>query len=381
MFLVACLAGIPLPASASPSGAPRRVIVTFAPSGAAATKCDLRRAGAIELTALPSAGAAAMVLPSGLSIDDVRQMPGVIAVEDDIIVTASRIAVAPQVLPWGVDRVEADLVWGTTTGDPIKVAVVDTGIDTTHPDLTANLKGGYSAVKYTRSYNDDNGHGTHVAGTIAAANNSLGVVGVAPKADLYAIKVLDRAGTGYLSDIIKGIDWAVSSKVNVINMSLGTSSYSPTFEAACRRATLAGITIVAAAGNAGPGLSTVGYPARFADVIGVSASDSTNMLASFSSRGPEVDVAAPGVSINSTYKNKTYATLSGTSMASPHVAGIAALVLTTPVASDDLDGDRVWDPAEVQNRITRTAQDMGGIGYDTDFGWGLARADLAVMAR
>jgi len=273
----------------------------------------------------------------------------------------------------------ADAVWASYTGDPVKVAVVDTGIDTSHPDLLGNLKGGMSAVSYTSSYNDDNGHGSHVAGTIAAVDNSVGVVGVAPAADLYAVKVLDRRGSGYLSDIVEGLQWSVANGIDVVNMSLGTSAYSLAFDTAVQETIASGVVVVAAAGNSGPGANTVGYPAKFAGVIGVSATDSSNNIASFSSRGAEVDLAAPGVSIYSTYKKKGYATLSGTSMASPHVAGVAALVLTAPIGADDLDADGVWDPSEVELRLERTAQDLGAAGFDTNYGNGLVRADLAVI--
>ena len=381
--LTVALMALLVPAVVPAQPSPKRVIVTFTPGQEAVGKARVRSLGAAENSDLPIVHGAAMTLPAGVSMDKVRRLPGVTRVEEDVVVTALGRAKSPsgQKLPWGVDRVEADLVWSTTSGDPVKVAVIDTGIDTSHPDLLANIKGGYSAVAYTTSYADDNGHGTHVAGTIAAANNTVGVVGVAPMADLYGVKVLDRQGSGYLSDIIEGIQWSTSNGINVINMSLGTSTYSATFDAACQAAIGSGVTIVAAAGNSGPGEGTVGYPAKFAGVIGVSAIDSSNAIASFSSRGDGVDIAAPGVSIYSTYKGRKYSTLSGTSMASPHVAGAAALVLTTPVGTDDLDADGAWDPAEVQNRLTRTAADLGAAGYDTAYGWGMVRADSAVAAQ
>lgn len=385
ILLVTVLVAGVFPLVAGSAGRPRRVIVTFERGEAAASRAALQGAGASRVKDLPAASASVMMVPPGLSDKDVLKTRGVVAVEEDIVIRAlapKKPAPTPsQTLPWGVDRVEADLVWPQTTGDPVKVAIVDTGIDTAHPDLIGNLKGGYSAVGYTSKYTDDNGHGTHVAGTVAAVNNTVGVVGVAHKADLYAVKVLDRNGSGYLSDIVEGLDWAIANKMHVVNMSLGTSAYSATFDAACQRTLSAGITIVAAAGNEGPYANTVGYPAKFSGVIAVSAIDSASKVASFSSRGPEVDVAAPGVGIYSTYKGKTYATLNGTSMASPHVAGIAALVLTTPVGSDDLDADGAWDPAEVTQRITRTAVDLGTAGFDSEYGWGMARADLAVAAR
>lgn len=374
-----------VPVLAVSSPAPVRCIVVFegdvANAGAVAR---IERLGGVKLKALPSINGAVVMLPSPAAEKAVAGMTGVSHVERDLVVRALAKPVKPpapvpaQILPWGIDRVNADVVWPTYTGDPVKVAVVDTGIDVKHPDLIDNLKGGVSAVGYTRSYADDNGHGTHVAGTVAAVDNTLGVVGVAHKADLYAVKVLDRRGSGYLSDIITGLDWSIANEMHVVNMSLGTSSYSSLFDAAVQRTIASGIVVVAAAGNSGVGFDTVNYPAKFAGVIAVSATDSADKIASFSSRGPAVDLAAPGVSIYSTYYKSSYSTLSGTSMASPHVAGAAALVLTSPIGGDDLDGDGTWDPAEVERRLKRKAQDLGAAGWDYEYGHGLVRADWAV---
>lgn len=312
----------------------------------------------------------------------------VLRVEDDVIVEAAEKVNADkiisekkltqpqpsQTIPWGINRVGANLVWGTTTGDPIRVGVIDTGIDLTHPDLTNNIKGGYNAIYPWRSANDDNGHGTHVSGIIAAANNSIGVVGVGPQIDLYAIKVLDRNGSGYLSDVIEGIDWAIANHMQVINMSLGAVSNVQSFHDAVARANAAGIVQVAAAGNDG---LAVNYPAAYPEVIAVSATDSADAITSWSSRGPEVDLAAPGLNIYSTYKGGIYKTLSGTSMATPHVTGTAALVLTQTAKCDtDLSGS--CSPAEVQNRLQATATDLGIAGPDGLYGYGLVNTYNAV---
>jgi len=279
-----------------------------------------------------------------------------------------------EVLPWGIDRIDAEKVWGITTGDPIKVAIVDTGIDVKHPDLVDNLKGGVSTVWYTTSYNDDNGHGTHVAGIVAAIDNEIGVVGVGPKIDLYAVKVLDRHGSGYLSDVIEGLDWAIQNGIQVVNMSLGTSADIPSFHEAIQKANAAGIIQIAAAGNTG---SSVLYPAAYPEVIAVSATDNTDTLASWSSRGPEIDLAAPGVSIYSTYKGQTYKTLSGTSMAAPHVTGTVALIIDRKTCDYNLDG--ICSPAEVKQRLTETAEDLGAVGKDDFYGFGLVDAEKAVV--
>lgn len=306
---------------------------------------------------------------------------GVKRIDDDIIVNAldrkpsnSGATQPAQVLPWGIDRIDAEQVWATTTADPIKVAVIDTGIDLSHPDLKNNIKGGYNAIRPDKSVNDDNGHGTHVAGIIGAVHNSIGVVGVGPQIDLYAVKALNRNGSGWLSDIIEGIDWAIANRMQVINMSLGSNSDSQSFHDAIIRANLAGIVQVAAAGNDG---AAVDYPAAYPEVIAVSATDSTNTVASWSSRGPEVDVAAPGVGIYSTYKGQTYRILSGTSMASPHIAGTLALILSMPAVCDtNLNG--TCSPTEVQQRLQATATDLGTAGRDNLYGSGLVNALNAI---
>ena len=285
--------------------------------------------------------------------------------------------VQSQILPWGIDRVDAELVWPEgNTGNPIKVGVIDTGINLYHPDLKENIKGQYNAIRTRKSAEDDNEHGSHVAGTIAALQNNIGVVGVGPDIDLYAIKVLNSRGSGYLSDIIEGIDFAINSNLDVINMSLGTGSNVQSFHDAVIRAYDAGIVVVAAAGNSG---GAVLYPAAYSEAIAVSATDSNNNIASFSSRGPEIDIAAPGVSIYSTYKRKGYKTLSGTSMAAPHVAGAAALVLETAPGAYDTNGNSKWDPEEVKNKLQDTATDLGASGFDNLFGWGLVNAYAATQ--
>lgn len=375
-LLAMVLALLPAVTLAQPS---ERKIVVFEDDALneGARDALVKKFGGVEVKNLKSINGKAVILPPRAA-SALAKIKGVKRVDDDVVVEAlgkTAAIQAAQVLPWGVNRIEADLVWGTTTGAGIKVAVVDTGISLTHPDLAANIKGGYNAISPLKSANDDNGHGSHVAGTIAALNNSVGVVGVGPQINLYAVKVLDRRGSGWLSDIIEGLDWAVANGMQVVNMSLGTSSNVQSFHDAVIRAKAAGVTLVAAAGNSYGG--PVGYPAAYPEVIAVSATDSANALASFSSVGPEVDLAAPGKSIYSTYKGSNYATLSGTSMASPHVAGAAALVLTTAPGAYDLDGDG-WDPEEVQNKLQATAQDLGAPGQDNQFGYGLVRADLAV---
>lgn len=236
-------------------------------------------------------------------------------------------------IPWGITRVNAPGAWGTTQGAGVRVAVVDTGIDLDHPELAANIKGGYNAIDPSKPPEDDHGHGTHVAGTIAAIHNSEGVVGVAPQVNLYAVKVLDANGGGTYSGVIAGIQWCAENKMNVLNMSLGGSSGSEAMANAIKAAHDAGVTVVCAAGNNG---GAVSYPAKYPEAIAVSASTSRDSIAYFSSRGPEIDFIAPGANIYSTYIDGGYGTMSGTSMSCPHVAGLAALVVGTGITDPDL---------------------------------------------
>jgi subtilisin len=259
-----------------------------------------------------------------------------------------------QSLPTGVDRVDAEL--NANKGSGIGIAVVDTGIDLTHPDLSGNVVNGKNCINSIKNANDDNGHGTHVAGTIAALNNTVGVVGVAPQSKVIAVKVLDSRGSGSWSSIICGLDWitanAAKHNIKIINMSLGGGGVSDNncgksnndalHRAVCA-ARDAGITIVVAAGNSGVNASG-SVPASYDDaVITVSALTDTDgkpgglgaqtsygkddTFASFSNYGSVVDIAAPGVNIKSTWKGSSYNTISGTSMATPHVAGAAALYI------------------------------------------------------
>lgn len=231
-----------------------------------------------------------------------------------------------QETPWGINRVKAPAAWGTTRGKGVKVVVIDTGIDMTHPELSGILKGGWNAISTAATFNDDNGHGSHVAGTIAAKDDDAGVVGVAPQVDLYGVKVLDENGSGTFDDVIAGMLWAVENKMEVANMSLGANSGNQALADAVEAMRKAGVILIAAAGNSG---GSVGYPAAYPGAIAVAASDSKDKLASFSSRGPSVAVIAPGVAVKSTYMGGDYDTLSGTSMATPHVAGLTALYVAT----------------------------------------------------
>lgn len=271
-------------------------------------------------------------------VNQLKADPQVAAVEPDKKVVAFANAV-----PTGINRIDGDLS-KTKSGDGsddvnVDIAIIDTGIQLNHPDL--NVFKDVSFVGTTNG-NDDNGHGTHVAGTAAAKDNDIGVVGVAPGARLWAVKVLDSAGSGTISGVIAGVDYVTqhANEIDVANMSLGCKCDSAALETAINNSVAAGVTFVVAAANSHEDAGTFS-PAKYPSVITVSAlADSDgkcgaqgaatqygadDSFASFSNYGTVVDVMAPGVNIYSTWLNSGYNTISGTSMASPHVAGAAAL--------------------------------------------------------
>lgn len=283
---------------------------------------------------------------------------------------------------WGVKHIGSGAVHsGGNSGTGVKVAVIDSGIDYTHPDLSANYAGGYDFVNNDSDPMDDNGHGTHVAGTVAAVADAAGVIGVAPGAALYAVKVLSADGSGAWSGVIAGLDWCVQNGIQISNNSYGSGSDPGSLvQAAFDNAAAAGLLNVAAAGNSGtpPGKgNNVGYPARYDSVVAVAATDQNDKRASFSSTGDTVELAAPGVNINSTLLGGGYGTASGTSMASPHVAGVAALVIGSGITDSNSNG-RIND--EVRLVLQNTADDLGDAGLDTQYGFGLVDADEAAPA-
>lgn len=282
-------------------------------------------------------------------------------------------AIPTQPVPWNIKMVKAPGAWPRTRGLGTKVAVIDTGI-ATHPDLI--ISGGASFVPGVVSFNDDNGHGTHCAGIVGARNNFIGVIGVAPQTSLYAVKVLNSAGSGAFSQIIAGMAWSLQNKMHVVSMSLGASVATPPVALvnAVNQLLGAGITIVAAAGNSfGTSFPFVGTPANIPGVIAVGAVNQAGVIAPFSSRGGtgnQVTLSAPGVSINSTFLGNSYKVLSGTSMACPHVAGAVALIKAKfPTLT----------PAQIRTKLRTTATDLGVPGTDTTYGAGLLNCDAATI--
>lgn len=229
-----------------------------------------------------------------------------------------------QTIPWGLQSIGADIsLKNNSEGRKIKIAVFDTGVSN-HPDL--KVKRGVSFVDYTSSYTDDNGHGTHVIGTIAAENNKAGIVGVAPESEIYAVKILDQNGSGSYSQIIDAINWAIDNKIDIINMSFGGTENSQALHNAIIAANNSGILVIAAAGNSGAGEETESFPARYPEVMSIGSVDQSLSRASYSSTGAEIDLVAPGSQILSTTSDDEYGVMSGTSMATPHVSGSAAVL-------------------------------------------------------
>jgi len=322
-------------------------------------------------------GFAATVPAGRLSL--LRSDGRVAFVSEDRVVTA-----VAQTLPTGIDRIEGDLS-STASGNGsgsvnVAVAIIDTGIDVDHPDL--NVAGGTNCARGKPSVDDGNGHGTHVAGTVAARDDGSGVVGVAPGAPLYAVRVLDNSGSGTWSSVICGIDWvtanAAGKGIKVANMSLGGSgsddgncgnSNNDALHKAICTSVAAGVTYVVAAGNSSADFKNF-VPAAYDEVLTVTAmadfdgqpgggaaatcrSDVDDTAADFSNWTPAGSgdeghtIAAPGVCILSTWKGGGYQTLSGTSMASPHVAGTAALCVAGPCAG--------MTPSQVMARLRHDA--------------------------
>jgi len=260
---------------------------------------------------------------------------------------------------WGMVKIQAPQAWEVTTGsNSINIAILDTGVDLDHPDLADRL---ISNIDFSGSATADDvyGHGTHVAGIAAAiTNNGIGVAGLGYSSTIMNVKVLGDTGSGAYSWIASGIIWAADNGAEIINMSLGGSSNSSTLEDAINYAWSKGVVVVAAAGNSGN--TTPSYPAYYANCIAVAATDANDAKASWSNYGDWVDVAAPGLNVYSTLKDNGYGYKSGTSMASPYVAGLAALVFTTV---SDANGDGKLND-EVRSRIEATCDDIGveGIG-------------------
>ena len=346
------------------------VLIGFRSTPSAADEDVIRSAGGVVRHRFHIVPAIAAQVPRA-ALAGLQRHPRVTVVEPD----GEVFAIDEYDNAWGVARIGAEPLHASgVRGAGIKVAVIDTGIAYTHSDLAANYVSGRDFVNNDTDPMDDNNHGTHVAGTIAAVLNGTGVVGVAPEARLYGVKVLNASGSGSWSNIMAGVEWAADNGIQITNNSYGGSGYPGTLvEAAFANSAAAGVLHIAAAGNSGTcagSTDTVGYPAKFASVVAVAATQQNDTRPCFSSTGPDVELAAPGVNILSTVRNGGYSAFNGTSMASPHAAGVAALVW----------GAGATTAAQVRQILRDTAIDIGSVGRDTFYGFGLVDAVAAVEA-
>lgn len=272
-----------------------------------------------------------------------------------------------ETIDWGLQALGVPDIWKESQGENIKVAVLDTGAALKHPDLK-------DAIVATKDFTGDGvedgqGHGTHCSGIVAARHNEEGVVGVAPKAELIIGKVLNNYGSGRIKWVVAGMKWAIEQDADIISMSLGSSTGSPELEQACKDVIAANKILIVAAGNEGEGSDTIGYPAKYPDVICVGSINREKRRSDFSSTGPNLTIMAPGEKILSCYPPDDFARFSGTSMATPFIAGVAALILAkhrkhggkTPCDSQK----------EMMEHLTKVALDVEDPGWDQHTGWGI----------
>ncbi|MSP12505.1 MAG: hypothetical protein EXR62_06055 [Chloroflexi bacterium] len=271
---------------------------------------------------------------------------------------------------WALTKIQAAQAWDLGTGDPnIIVGVVDTGADFSHPDLAGKLVPGYNFVANSSNPQDDHGHGTHVSGiTAAATNNGIGIAGVGYNVRVMPLKALSASGSGSHGDIANAIIYGADHGVRVINMSLGGSSTSATLQDAVNYAYNKGVTIVTAAGN--DNSSVPSYPGGYPNVIAVASTDSSDLKSSFSNYGSNISVAAPGSGILSSVVGGGYQAWSGTSMASPNVAGLVALIISAKPSLTN---------SQVRQIIQNSADDLGSPGWDQYFGYGRINAYKAMV--
>lgn len=366
-------------ASGEPTG---DIIVRFNPG---VTLADVGAAiDGAETDAVASTGPSSLVLlepEPGQSLDDalseLESDPRVQFAEPDTVMSAVLTPTDPlyAAYQWHLPRINAPAAWDTTTGSSgVIIAVLDTGVETTHPDLNGKLttgaNAGYDFINNDTNPADDHSHGTFVAGIIAAnTNNGQGGAGVCWSCKIMAVKVLGADGTGSAFGVAQGIDWAVSHGADVINMSL-SGGHTAALETAVNNAWSAGVVLIAATGNDN---SAVGYPAAYANAIAVGSHSASNARSSFSNYGPETDLVAPGEDILGPLCNcggnpGGYGIGSGTSFAAPQVAGVAGLLIASGVT----------DKTQIRSRLIDTTIDITPGGFDNQTGWGRLDAAAAL---
>ena len=276
----------------------------------------------------------------------------------------------PETIDWALSSLGVPEIWRISEGEGIKVAILDSGIDQRHPDLYGSILDEQDFTNSSVGAFDRLGHGTHVAGIIAARTNHYGIIGVAPKVSLLNAKVIDNSGNGSSRDLAKAIHWAIEKGADIINMSLGSPLPNEEVKASLRVAVGKGIIPVAAAGNYGSiYFDTVNYPAKYDYTISVGSVNRSLLRSNFSATGGQLDIMAPGEEVYSCYPMGMYAKLSGTSMATPFVSGVAALclakhrLLPSNTPCDDL--------LSMRAHLQKTAIDLGELGPDRFHGYGL----------
>jgi type VII secretion-associated serine protease mycosin len=276
---------------------------------------------------------------------------------------------------WALNKVSFEAAWPLTNGKGVRVAVVDTGVRADHEDLSGTVLPGIDFVNPAggNGWNDQNGHGTHVAGIIGAiANNGRGIAGGAPGVKILPVRVLDANGSGFSSNVSRGVIWAADHGARVINLSLGGTVASPGTQSAIKYANSKGAIVLAASGNGAESGNQPIYPAAFPEAIAVAAVDPDLHRASFSNYGSYVDIAAPGVNVRSTYNQSrtSYAEMSGTSMATPYASAAAALIAAVNPKLTALG---------IRKNLQASATDLGAPGPDPQFGSGLINPRAAVL--
>ena len=366
LVLLACVLAVPVSAaeSAPEASAPAITPEDSAAPGEAGIAVMVRTETGVDVHRLPAGEPA----ETEEALRRLRAMDSVVTAERDVPVKA--LADPLRRFQWALDRLHGEQVAAAGDASGQKVAVVDTGVDGTHPDLAGVVLPGYDAfTSGADGRTDANGHGTHIAGIIAAlTGNGVGVEGLARGAKILPVKVLEDDGSGFSSDVAEGILWAIANGANVINLSLGSPNTSAVVDQAIREAIRKGIVVVAAAGNEGDKGNPVMWPAALPEVLSVGAIDNTDQRAPFSGHGEWLDLVAPGVQIASTM-NSEYMYSSGTSMAAPFVSATAALLRKRHPA---------LTAAQLAEHLLATAEDIGPAGKDSQFGTGLVDTLKAV---
>jgi subtilisin family serine protease len=391
--------------SQAAQGSPEDVIVSFSKAPGQAEINAFKALGGTVKHTFTIIPAISGKLPAQ-AVEALKMNPLVKEVEPDLPVYALEYLPGNELdNSWGVKQINAGTaqekgyLGSDISGKHVKVAVIDSGVNYTHRELSANFDPanlGYDFVQSDIYPMDVYGHGTHVAGTVAAVKDGFGVVGVAPGVQIIALRILDDNGVGSESRVIEALQWISDynaahpdDPIRITNNSYGTGSYSSQLNAAFDASAKTGVLHIAAAGNSGNSAGSgdnVIYPAKYASVVAVAAVDNNNLRASWSSTGADVEISAPGVSVLSTWNDSTsyldpqpfcfsgynsyfYKEGSGTSMASPHVAGVAALLMASNAA---------YTAADVRQRMNSTALDLGTSGKDTKYGYGLVDAAAAL---